>query len=167
MPTIPGLSVSSLNNFAQQQAAGTSSTPSQPPQNTQDQSASAQNNVVATLTSNDQNSSTSALTYNASGLLSRFQQSVPQSTSTDTEQAAREAVLNAQNAITEAQGSFGSSQTSTGNSAIDTVAQFGQGDSAPKASEGSQSAQAVLAQAQYARNQELNNLRSNSSETTA
>jgi hypothetical protein len=167
MPTIPGLSVSSLNNYAQQQATGTSSTPSQPPQNTQDQSANAQNNVVATLTSNEQSSSTSALTYNSSGLLSRFQQTVPQSTSTDTEQAARDAILNAQDAITQAQGSFDSSQTSTGNSAIDTVARFGQGDSVPKASEGSQSAQAAIAQAQYAKNQALNDLRSNSTATTA
>ena len=167
MPTIPGLSVSSLNNYAQQQAVGTSSTPAQPPQDTQDQSANAQNNVVATLTTNDQASSTSALTYNSSGLLSRFQQTVPQSTSSDTEQAARDAILNAQDAITQAQGSFDASQTSTGNTAIDTIAQFGQGGTAPQASEGSQSAQAALAQAQYARNQELNNLRSNSTATTA
>ncbi len=166
MPTIPGLSASSLNNYAQQQAVGTSSTPAQPPQNTQDQSANAQNNVVATLTTNDQNSSTSALTYNSSGLLSRFQQAVPQSTSSDTEQAARDAILNAQNAITEAQASFDASQSSTGATAIDTVAQFA-GDSAPKASEGSQSAQAALAQAQYLRTQELNNQRSNSTEATA
>lgn len=165
MPTIPGLSVSSLNNYAQPQPVGTSSTSSQPPQDTKDQSANAQNNVVATLTSNEQNSSTSALTYNASGLLSRFQQSVPQSTSTDTEQAARDAILNAQDAITQAQGSFDSSQTSTGNSAIDTVARFGQGDSVPKSSEGSQSAQAALAQAQYARTQEMNNLRSSTATT--
>ena len=51
MPSIPGLSASSLNNYAQQQAVGTSSTPSQPAQNTQGQSANGQNNVVATLTS--------------------------------------------------------------------------------------------------------------------
>ncbi|MHB1116239.1 hypothetical protein [Sideroxydans sp.] len=167
MPTIPGLSVSSLNNYAQQQPVGTSSTSSQPPQDTKDQSANAQNNVVATLTSNEQNSSTSALTYNASGLLSRFQQSVPQSTSTDTEQAARDAILNAQDAITQAQGSFDSSQTSTGNSAIDTLASFGQGDVATKNGESSQTAQAAIAQAQYAKNQALNDLRSNSTATTA
>lgn len=167
MPTIPGLSASSLNNYAQQQPVGTSASPAQPPQNTQDQSANAQNNVVATLTTNDQNSSTSALTYNASGLLSRFQQAVPQSTSSDTEQAARDAVLNAQDAITQAQASFDSSQSSTGASALDTVARFAQGDAAPKAGEGSQSAQAALAQAQYIRTQELNNLRSNSTATTA
>ncbi len=165
MPSIPGLSVSSQNNYAQQQAIGTSSTPSQPPQNTQDQSANAQNNVIATLTANDQSSATSALTYNASGLLSRFQQAVPQSTSTDTEQAARDAVLNAQDAITQAQGSFNSNQSSTGSSTIDTVSQFGQSNVAPKSSEGSQSAQAALVQAQYVKNQEMNNLRSSTATT--
>lgn len=167
MPTIPGLSASSLNNYAQQQAVGTSSTPSQPAQNTQDQSANGQNNVVATLTRNDQNSSTSALTYNASGLLSRFQQSVPQSTSTDTEQAARDAILNTQNAITQAQASFDSSQSSNGSSPIDTIANFGQNAAAPKTGESSQTAQAAIAQAQYVKNQALSNLGSNSTATTA
>jgi hypothetical protein len=167
MPSIPGLSASSLNNYAQQQAVGTSSTPAQPAQNTQDQSANAQNNVVATLTANDQNSSTSALTYNASGLLSRFQQAVPQSTSTDTEQAARDAILNIQDTITQAQGSFNGGQSSNGASAIDTVPQFGQSDAAPKTGESSQTAQAAIAQAQYAKNQALNNLSSNSNTATA
>ncbi|MDD2701149.1 MAG: hypothetical protein PHH36_07900 [Sideroxydans sp.] len=166
MPTIPGLSASSLNNYAQQQAVGTSASAAQPPQNTQDQSANGQNNVVATLTSNDQNSSTSALTYNASGLLSRFQQAVPQSASSDTEQAARDAILNTQNAITQAQGSFEAGQSSNNSSAIDTVAQFGQSE-APKTGESSQSAQAAIAQAQYAKNQALNNLSSNSTAATA
>lgn len=163
MPTIPGLSASSLNNYAQQQPVGTSSTPSRPAQNTQDQSANGQNNVVATLTSNDQNSTTSALTYNASGLLSRFQQAVPQSTSTDTEQAARDAILNTQDSITQAQGSFNSNQSSNNSSPIDTIAKFGQSDAASKTGESSQNAQAALVQAQYAKNQALNNLGSNAS----
>lgn len=166
MPTIPGLSASSLNNYAQQQAVGTSSTPAQAPQNTQDQSANGQNNVVATLTANDQSSSTSALTYNASGLLSRFQQSVPQSTSTDTEQAARDAILNTQDTITQAQGSFNTDQSSNNSSPIDTIAKFGN-DAAPKTGESSQTAQAAIAQAQYAKNQALSNLSSNSTAATA
>lgn len=166
MPSIPGLSVSSLNNHAQQQATGTSSTPAQPPQNTQDQSANGQHNVVATLTANDQSSPTSALTYNASGLLSRFQQSVPQSTSTDTEQAARDAILNTQDAITQAQGSFNSEQSSSNSSPIDTIAKFGS-DAAPKTGESSQTAQAAIAQAQYAKNQALNDISRNSTSATA
>ncbi len=167
MPTIPGLSASSLNNYAQQQPVGTSSTPAQPAQSTQDQSANGQNNVVATLTANDRNSSTSALTYNASGLLSRFQQAVPQSTSTDTEQAARDAILNTQNAITRAQASFNPNQYSNNSSPINTTAKFGQSDAAPKTGESSQTAQAAIAQAQYVKNQALSNPGSNNTATTA
>ena len=166
MPSIPGLSVSSLSGYTPP-AQGTATNGSQPPQNTQDQSATAQNSVVATLTSNDQSSATSALTYNASGQLSRFQQAVPQSTSSDTEQAARDAVLNAQNAITQTQGSL-SSEPSRGSTALDTVAQFGQTEQPlPKASESNQNAQAALAQAQYLKNQELSNLTNSNSVAVA
>jgi hypothetical protein len=162
MPSIPGLSVSSLSGYTPP-AQGTATNGSQPPQNTQDQSATAQNSVVATLTSNDQNSATSALTYNASGQLSRFQQAVPQSTSSDTEQAARDAVLNAQNAITQTQGSL-NAESSKGSTALDTVAQFG---AQPKASESGQNAQAALAQAQYLKNQELSSLTNSNSVAVA
>ena len=100
-------------------------------------------------------------------MLSRFQQSVPQSTSSDTEQAARDAILNTQNAITQAQASFNTEKNSSGSSAIDTITKFAQSDAAPKTGESSQTAQAAIAQAQYTKNQALNNLGSNSATATA
>ncbi len=155
MATIPGLSANSLNSYSQsvQPSDANAAAAAQQKQNPQEQAANAQSSVIATLTSNDRNAASSALTYNASGLLTQFQQAVPQAGSSDTEQAARDAVRNAQDAITQEQGTLNTDAAQNGSSPADTLTQFGQ---TPQASASSQSAQAALMQAQYQKNQELN-----------